>query len=110
MKTEQEIAEQIAIDADMYCEEFGWQRIDLEIACYEMARQIQRWIPVEEELPVFDNAKYPNGDYEVYFVKISTGGMNPVIKYGVAHLINKSKWSCESDWNVVTHYRPIKYK
>lgn len=51
MKTEQEIAEQIAIDADPYSPEFGWQRIDLELACREIARQIQRWIPKEEDSP-----------------------------------------------------------
>lgn len=70
----------------------------------------QRWIPVNEELPIFDKAKYPNGDYEQYFVKISTGGMSPITRYGVAHLINNTRWSCEFDWNVVTHWRPIEYK
>ena len=51
MKTKQDIAEQIAIDADPYSPEFGWQRIDLELACHEMARQVLRWIPKEEDSP-----------------------------------------------------------
>ena len=70
----------------------------------------QRWIPVEEELPVFDKTEYPNGNYKVYFVKILTGSMSPIIRYGAAHLVNDKRWSCELDWNVVTHWRPIEYK
>jgi hypothetical protein len=80
---------------------------DAFIAGYEAA---QRWIPVEEEMPVFNKTEYPNGDYKVYFVKISTGGMSPIVRYGAAHLINDKRWSCEWDWNVVTHWRPIEYK
>lgn len=70
----------------------------------------QRWIPVEEELPVFDKTEYPTGNYKTFFVKILTGGMNPIIRYGTAHLVNDKRWSCEFDWNIVTHYRPIEYK
>lgn len=70
----------------------------------------QRWIPVEEELPVFDKTEYPNGNYKVYFVKILTGSMSPIIRYGAAHLVNDKRWSCEFDWNIVTHWRPIEYK
>lgn len=70
----------------------------------------QRWIPVEEELPVFNKTEYPNGNYETFFVKILTGSMSPIIRYGAAHLINDKRWSCEFDWNIVTHWRPIEYK
>lgn len=70
----------------------------------------QRWIPVEEELPVFDKTEYPTGNYKIYFVKILTGSMSPILKYDAAHLVNDKRWSCESDWNIVTHWRPIEYK
>lgn len=70
----------------------------------------QRWIPVEEELPVFDKTEYPTGNYKIYFVKILTGSMSPILRYGAAHLVNDKIWSCEFDWNVVTHWRPIEYK
>lgn len=70
----------------------------------------QRWIPVDEELPVFDKTEYPNGNYKVYFVKILTGSMSPIIRHGAAHLVNDKRWSCEWDWNVVTHWRPINIK
>ena len=95
MKTEQEIAEQIAVDADMYCEEFGWQRIDLEIACYEMARQIQRWIPVDEESPA---------EYDYILAKSSVGDVyvacfsGYTFHTGMPHKVN------------ITHWRPIEYK
>lgn len=70
----------------------------------------QRWIPVEEELPVFNKTEYPNGNYETFFVKILTGSMSPIVRYGAAHLVNDKRWSCEWDWNVVTHWRQIEYK
>lgn len=112
MKKLKDIAERIAADTSTCRHEtdWVWQKIDLEMACYEMARQIQRWIPVEEELPIFDNTKYPNGDYEQYFVKMSTGGMSPTTRYAVSHLTNNTRWNCEHDWNTVTHWRPIEYK
>ena len=50
MKTIDELSEQIAIDHNYY-DNHGLQRIDLEIACREMARQMEEWIDVEDELP-----------------------------------------------------------
>ena len=70
----------------------------------------QRWISVEDELPDFDKSKYPNGDFEIFLVRVSTGSINPKVKYCVANLIAEGRWSCESDWNVVTHWRPIELK
>ena len=85
-------------------------KVGIEFGVEKGVKFAQRWIPVEEELPVFDKTEYPNGNYETFFVKILTGGMNPIIRYGAAHLINDKRWSCEFDWNIVTHYRPIEYK
>ena len=70
----------------------------------------QRWISVEDELPNFDKYKYPNGDFEIFLVKMSTGSISPKIKYCVANLIAEGRWSCEYDWSVVTHWRPIELK
>ena len=70
----------------------------------------QRWISVEDELPYFDKSKYPNGDFEIFLVRMSTGSISPKVKYCVANLISVGRWSCESDWNVVTHWRPIELK
>ena len=70
----------------------------------------QRWISVEDELPEFDKSKYPNGDFEIFLVKMATGSISHKIKYCVANLIAEGRWSCESDWNVVTHWRPIELK
>ena len=70
----------------------------------------QRWISVEDELPDFDKSKYPNGDFEIFLVKMATGSISHKIKYCVANLIAEGRWSCESDWNVVTHWRPIEHK
>ena len=70
----------------------------------------QRWISVEEELPDFDKSKYPNGDFEIFLVRMSTGSISPKVKYCVANLIAIGRWSCEFDWNVVTHWRPIELK
>jgi hypothetical protein len=70
----------------------------------------QRWISVEDELPDFDKSKYPNGDFEIFLVKMATGSINYKIKYCVANLIAEGRWSCEFDWNVVTHWRPIELK
>ena len=70
----------------------------------------QRWISVEDELPDFDKSKYPNGDFEVFLVRMSTGSISPKVKYCVANLIAIGRWSCEFDWNVVTHWRPIELK
>ena len=70
----------------------------------------QRWISVEYELPEFDKSKYPNGDFEIFLVKMATGSISHKIKYCVANLIAEGRWSCESDWNVVTHWRPIELK
>ena len=70
----------------------------------------QRWISVEDELPEFDKSKYPNGDFEIFLVRMSTGSISPKVKYCVANLIAIGRWSCEFDWNVVTHWRPIELK
>ena len=70
----------------------------------------QRWISVEDELPDFDKSKYPNGDFEIFLVRMSTGSISPKVKYCVANLIAIGRWSCEFDWNVVTHWRPIELK
>ena len=70
----------------------------------------QRWISVEDELPDFDKSKYPNGDFEIFLVRMSTGSISPKVKYCVANLIAIGRWSCEYDWNVVTHWRPIELK
>ena len=95
MKTIEQIAEKIAIDADCYSEQFGWQRIDLELACYEMAKHIQRWIPVEEESP---------SEYEYVLAKSSVGDVyvacfsDYTFHTGMPHKVN------------ITHWRPIEYK
>ena len=70
----------------------------------------QRWISVEDELPEFDKSKYPDGDFEIFLVRMSVGSISPKIKYCVANLIMVGRWSCEFDWNVVTHWRPIELK
>lgn len=72
MKTIEEIAEQIAINADMHCEKSGWQRIDLKIACYRMVKQIQRWISVEEEFPPIDEVVLFKTDFN-FIVGFYTG-------------------------------------
>lgn len=95
MKTLEYIAENIAINADPYCDEIGWQRIDLEIACYQMAKKIQRWIPVEEESPAVHDyvlAKSSVGD--VYIANYS-----------------RNKYHVNMPFEVkITHWRPIEYK
>lgn len=97
--------------AEEYFEKYGYNERSGEDLAFEAGAEFaQRWIPVEEELPVFNKTEYPNGNYETFFVKILTGGMNPIIRYGTAHLINDKRWSCESDWSIVTHWRPIEYK
>lgn len=114
MKTIEEAAEESAKKAFGELEglsdidgEFYYQHTEAFKAGVEFA---QRWIPVEEELPDFDKTKYPNGNYEVHLVKMVTGGMSPITRYAVSHLINETRWSCEFDWSVVTHWRPIEYK
>ena len=90
--------------------QLGFENPGSEAGFKAGAEFAQRWISVEDELPDFDKSKYPNGDFEIFLVRMSTGSISPKVKYCVANLIAIGRWSCEFDWNVVTHWRPIELK
>lgn len=97
MKKLKDIAERIAADTATCNHETDWiwQRIDLEMACCEMARQIQRWIPVDEESPA---------EYDYIIAKSSVGDVyvacfsGYTFHSGMPHKVN------------ITHWRPIEFK
>ena len=119
MKSIEDIAGQIAIDADMYCEKIGWQRIDLEIACYKMAKQIQQWIPIEEELPVSDNKDENLVLVKGYF-NLGEKGNLKFIRLTKLRFVDSQGTPIWNNLNddenegffdiAVTHWRPIEYK
>lgn len=61
-----------------------------------------RWIPVEERLP-----EYHGLDSKEYLVKLSVGSISPKISYTTSRLRNEHRWSCETDWRYVTHWKEI---
>ena len=112
MKTIEQIAEKIAIDADCYSEQFGWQRIDLELACYEMAKHIQRWIPVEEELPNEGELILTKGSDDPIDIDICWFKNKKFImrySYQPSYYSNTYRFR-EDITESTTHWRPIEYK
>lgn len=67
----------------------------------------EEWISVDDELPDFDKNKLIRGEQELYLVKMSIGSISCRTTYKVSFLINEYRWNGESDWNCVTHWRPI---
>lgn len=89
-----------------------------EHACYkaalQMAEFMQRWIPVEEELPIaYETGGWDGKRSDLVLVKYADGDWTKARLYSGeldGHKFND--WYDENDYliNTITHFRPIELK
>ena len=79
-----------------------------QITAFELGVEFaQRWIPVKEEFPVYDEDKHLSDKYDSYIVKYSAGGIYPKVFCKISHLVGVGRFDSEFDWTHAICWRPI---